>query len=398
MRHRVPDIDFWRGFFLIVIVIDHIPGNLFDRLTPMNFGFSDAAEAFVFLSGVSAGLVYLPKAKARGFSWVTSACMRRAFKLYYTHILLTLCGLVLFVAIYRSSGVEALSTAPFFSLDLRSYANVFALLTLNYQLAWFDVLPLYVVSMLWAPIALILTLRDPRLALAASGTLYLATRLCSHAHVFPDCWPYPNGLYFNPIAWQLIFTIGIVCAATWPGRECRAWPKLVALSGIIVVGALIVSTDAFGLTPGLERGTLPHLDAYKARLGLGRLIHFMALAYLVALASVLFPYIARMISSAAGRAFQGLGRNSLAVFFFGSLLSAGGRASVALFSVEAPWINSSLLGAAYTSVSVAALFAAGLWIMRRDSLSNALEGGAAAAVQTPSPYAGLVEGAPQPEL
>jgi hypothetical protein len=328
---------------------------------------------------------------------VTSACMRRAFKLYYTHILLTLCGLVLFVAIYRSSGVEALSTVPFFSLDLGSSPNLFALLTLNYQLAWFDVLPLYVVSMLWAPVALMLTLRDPRLALAASGTLYVATRMCGHAHVFPD-WPYPNGLYFNPMAWQLVFTIGIVCAATWPGRECRAWPKLVALSGIIVVGALIVKTDAFGLMPGLEGGTLPHLDVYKARLGLGRLVHFMALAYLVALASVFFPHIARLVSSAAGRVFQALGRNSLAIFFLGCLLSAGGRAAVAVFSVEAPRIDSGVLAAAYTSISVAALFAAGLWIMRRDSLSNALESGAAAAVQKPSPYAGLVEGAPQPEL
>jgi hypothetical protein len=390
VRHRVRDIDFWRGFCLIVIVIDHVPGNWLERLTPKNFGLSDAAEAFVFLSGVSAGLVYLPKTKSRGFTWITSACMRRAFKLYYVHILLTLCALVLFAVIYRSSGVDALSSVPFFSLDFGSYANVFAFLTLSYQLAWFGVLPFYVVSMLWAPVALVLTLRDPRLALGASGMLYLAARAYGHAHMFPD-GPNPNGLFnlFNLVAWQFIFTIGIVCAATWPGRECRTWPKLLALSGVIVVGGLIVKTDAFGLISGLAEGTLPHLDANKAGLGLGRLIHFMALAYLVAVASVFLPYVAQLINSAAGRTFQVLGRNSLAIFFLGSLLSAGGRAAVTLSSVKAPWINLSVLAAAYTSVSVAVLLAAGLWIERRNSVSNAQEQGSVADTR-------VVEGALSP--
>jgi hypothetical protein len=50
------EIDFWRGLALVVILIEHIPRNVLDSLTPQNFGFSDAAEAFVFLSGVSLGL------------------------------------------------------------------------------------------------------------------------------------------------------------------------------------------------------------------------------------------------------------------------------------------------------------------------------------------------------
>jgi hypothetical protein len=55
---RVGAIDFWRGVILIVILVDHISGNLLDRVTPRNFGLSDSAEAFVFLSGLSVGLVY----------------------------------------------------------------------------------------------------------------------------------------------------------------------------------------------------------------------------------------------------------------------------------------------------------------------------------------------------
>ena len=60
--NRVRDIDFWRGAVLIAILIDHIPGNPLENWTPRNFGLSDSAEAFVFLSGLSVGLIYLPRA------------------------------------------------------------------------------------------------------------------------------------------------------------------------------------------------------------------------------------------------------------------------------------------------------------------------------------------------
>src|SRR6516225_8273106 len=53
---RIDGIDFWRGFGLLTIFIDHVPENVFQHVTQQNFGFSDAAELFVFLSGVSVAL------------------------------------------------------------------------------------------------------------------------------------------------------------------------------------------------------------------------------------------------------------------------------------------------------------------------------------------------------
>ena len=64
--NRIRDIDFWRGAVLVAILVDHIPGNLLENLTPSNFGLSDSAEAFVFLSGLSVGMIYLPRAQKRG--------------------------------------------------------------------------------------------------------------------------------------------------------------------------------------------------------------------------------------------------------------------------------------------------------------------------------------------
>ena len=51
-------IDVLRALALLTIYIDHVPGTLFEHLTYKNFGFSDAAEAFVLISGISVALAY----------------------------------------------------------------------------------------------------------------------------------------------------------------------------------------------------------------------------------------------------------------------------------------------------------------------------------------------------
>ena len=54
---RIATVDFARGLVLVAMTIDHLPGNVLEHFTPRNFALSDSAEAFVFLSGLSVGLV-----------------------------------------------------------------------------------------------------------------------------------------------------------------------------------------------------------------------------------------------------------------------------------------------------------------------------------------------------
>src|SRR5579863_4103989 len=96
--YRVEAVDFWRGLVLIAILCDHIPGNLIEKATPRNFGFSDSAEAFVFLSGFSVGLAYYRKAIEADWRGVTQRCFARALRIYEVHIGLTLSALVVFAA------------------------------------------------------------------------------------------------------------------------------------------------------------------------------------------------------------------------------------------------------------------------------------------------------------
>jgi hypothetical protein len=133
--NRIHDVDFWRGAVLIAILIDHIPGNPLENWTPRNFGLSDSAEAFVFLSGLSLGLVYLPRASRFGIEPVAGGCLKRALKLYGVHIALTLAALVVFGAAYWMSGVPDLIQAHGRSFVFASPAGgLLGLALLSHQL------------------------------------------------------------------------------------------------------------------------------------------------------------------------------------------------------------------------------------------------------------------------
>jgi hypothetical protein len=369
--NRIRDIDFWRGAVLIAILIDHIPGNPLENWTPRNFGLSDSAEAFVFLSGLSVGLIYLPRAHKYGIEPVAGGCFKRALKLYGVHIALTLAALVVFGAAYWVSGVSDLIQAHGRSFVFGgSPANgLLGLALLSHQLGYFNILPLYIVLMLWAPVALALALRGPLLALVVSVGLYVTAR--AFGLNLPN-WPEAGGWFFNPIAWQLIFTLGLVSAILWRDGLPRPAPWLVTLSAVTVAGAALIVTNEGGFAPGLRDTASAHLDVAKQDLGLARLIHFVALAYLIATATVFGRIFAPVVRSAFGNAVQRLGRNSLPVFAAGSILSAGGQAALAATSPHASAGIEQFAGLAYTVVSIVALFAVAHWIECRNARLSAV--------------------------
>ena len=125
-------------------------------------------------------------------------------------------------------------------------------------------------------------------------------------------------------------------------------------------------TNEAGLAPGLREAATAHLDVAKQDLGLARLTHFVALAYLVATAPRLVRFIAPMIRGGFGNAVQSLGRNSLPVFAAGSLMSACSQAALAAASPHASAGIEHWVGLAYTVASIAALFAVAHWIECRN--------------------------------
>jgi hypothetical protein len=99
-------LDFFRGLALIFIFIDHIPGNAVADYTVRNFGFSDASEIFIFISGYAAGLVYMRATWREGIIFASARVLRRVWQLYVAHLFL----FVIFVASRRSPGPPSVST------------------------------------------------------------------------------------------------------------------------------------------------------------------------------------------------------------------------------------------------------------------------------------------------
>src|SRR4051794_6201099 len=92
-------IDFLRGVALLVIFVDHIPRNPFSNFTPQALGLSDAAEAFVFMSGLVCGLVYSRTLLSKGWATVWSKVLKRCGQLYLANLaMLAACVAVAYVA------------------------------------------------------------------------------------------------------------------------------------------------------------------------------------------------------------------------------------------------------------------------------------------------------------
>src|SRR5664280_1592082 len=77
-----------------------------------------------------------------------------------------------------------------------------------------DILPTFVLLHLAFPALLWLMMRSTALALAASFLLYLMVQIFSW-HV--PAWP-SGELYFNPLAWQVLFVFGAWYAYEGAGR------------------------------------------------------------------------------------------------------------------------------------------------------------------------------------
>src|SRR5437879_13766644 len=83
-------LDLFRGIGLWMIFLDHIPDDFVAWLTLRNYGFSDAAEFFVFISGYLAGYIYGPIVGSGNFLAATKRLVMRAWQMYVAHLLLFL--------------------------------------------------------------------------------------------------------------------------------------------------------------------------------------------------------------------------------------------------------------------------------------------------------------------
>jgi hypothetical protein len=202
-------LDLFRGIALWLIFLDHIPSNLVAWLTIRNYGFSDATEIFVFVSGYTAAFVYGREMRERGFVIAGAHILRRAWQIYVAHVFLF--AIYLAEITYVATSFEnPLYAEEMNILDFLKQPDVTIIqaLLLKFKPANMDVLPLYIILLLLFPPILWLLQLQSTLALGASALLYVLTW-----HFNWNLPSYPSGhWYFNPFAWQLLFVFGAWCA------------------------------------------------------------------------------------------------------------------------------------------------------------------------------------------
>ena len=229
-------VDFWRGFALITIFIDHIPGLFYAKYTLINFSISDAADLFVFLAGWSLRLMADGGGRHMPTRNVVLRLFGRALELYAAQVLITMLAIAM-LAITRSSCNNPLllqwhNAAAVFNDPVPTHIG---LAMLTHQLGYFDILPLYVVLMLMAPFFALIDRLAPNLVLPASLALYVAA--LTFQLTLPT-WPVSGTWFFNPLAWQLTFVLGFVLAREDAGlgawvRRNIVWLRIVALPILI---------------------------------------------------------------------------------------------------------------------------------------------------------------------
>lgn len=323
---RDPRLDVLRGAALAMIFVTHVPGNFYEDLTLRNWGFSDAAEGFVLMSGVSAGLAYGPAFRPGGDA--TSGLRRvwgRAWTLYLVHLFVTFsafaiaAGLALWAdapGLLRMNGIDALFQQPLQTLV--------ALPLLLHQLGYANILPLYCVLLLAAPALLWLGWRRPWVLLATSVTLWLAS---GEVRLNGPTWPITGGWQFSPFSWQLLFVLGLLT-----GIGMRDGRRFVPVKGWLIwsCSVLLLLSLAWRTVPVvgdtmnhalwmLNQAGLPWTMTafHKVWETLPRLLHALALAYLLSA----LPVVRRACASAAAAPLALLGRQALPVFALGSVLA-----------------------------------------------------------------------------
>src|SRR5262245_11830944 len=313
-------LDLFRGLANWAMFLGHVPSTVLVWCSFRNYGFSDGADLFVFISGYTSALVYTRRMVERGFIFGTTRLLRRVWQIYAAHVLLFV---IYLASVHFLSNrfnapdlIDRFNAGPVVNAPVEMMTQG---LLLRYKPLNLDVLPLYVVLMGAFPPVLWLMLRHRNWVMLGSVLLYFAARQLGW-----NLPSYPSGVwYFNPFAWQLLFVLG-----AWLALGGAKTGHFLGRSGAVLAFAVayllfaVVMTLA-GLLPELEK-LLPTalFQAFnpndKTNLAPYRFLH---LAIVIILGARFIPIDAVGLQAPIWKPLIKCGQQSLEVFAVGIYLA-----------------------------------------------------------------------------
>lgn len=302
-------LDFFRGLAMFVIFIAHLPDNPWFGFIPARFGFSSAAELFVFCSGLASAFAFGRVFLRQGYGAGLFRVLSRLWQVYWAHIGLALVMMALSVAGWKLTGTDYPARLGLGWFYREPGDGLFSLMTLTFTPAFLDILPMYLVLLAMLPLVMLLGRLSPLLAMAALLVLWLIAQI---THLNLPGGQGPGGMwFFNPFAWQLVFFTGFAFGLGW--LKAPAFEKGVlfwACTAFLVASVPLNFWAIHEVFPAL--GELhERLIGVDGKTNLNPLLylHFLASAYVVL--TLIDPYRERL---ADFRPIIEVGQQALATF------------------------------------------------------------------------------------
>lgn len=311
-------LDFLRGHYLVAILIDHF--NRFPSIFEFYNGrgnlWVSAAEGFIFISGLILGTLNLPRFEKVGFWGVAKKIWKRTLELYIVStlstILYTLIGLWVGEYPYLGQGIK-----------YKEFPEMFLkAVTLQYSYGWIDILTLYVVLLIFAPIVLYIFYKN-------LGWVFMifSFSIWLFAFSIPGLQRI-SASYFPELSWQFLFFLAMFIAK-FQAYFKQMYRKIFISNGIlpkIALFAIFISTlilsyldTKFQKFPAEYNFWVDYIFQ-KLELGPGRLVMFFVwflTSYV--LIQTFFPILKKYL----GFLYLTFGKNSLLTYVVQSGLLFG---------------------------------------------------------------------------
>jgi hypothetical protein len=230
---RRPELDALRGLFLVWMTLTHLPTRFADFVN-QPLGFVSSAEGFVFMSALLVGRIYILEMR-RDEAGVHLKLFKRSLKIYGYHLFMLFLAFTVAAAYAVHTHRAALTNLLDFYLAHPFTAIVGSVLLL-YCPPLLDILPMYVIFLVFTPLVLSAAIRFGwKRVLAASGLVWLGAQfgLRDVAYGFVEHLtrlriPLQETGAFNLFAWQAVWTVGLwlgaeLAQSTFPLRKLPRW-------------------------------------------------------------------------------------------------------------------------------------------------------------------------------
>jgi hypothetical protein len=345
-------LDFWRGLCLIDMVLVHLVWNAkvqFGSFLNDFFGSYTrfAAGGFIFVSGLSIGVIFWPRAadpKRRPKTY--RALWRRSL---YILVVNYVCAMVAVIIDILTGN----RTTPENPLGL--LRNIFLLREGG------DLLPFYVMMIALSPLIMMALRKAHGWIFILAGSISLFIWGLWHPWAFA---PAQHDV-FPPVLWQMIFVLGLLLGWAWPKYNALAqkWKLAIAAASSLMAGWLFVME--WGYLWGMKYLSFG-IAFVKVPLSTPEALRYLSIIVaLITTTDLLWPYL----RNTSGAAFvQTLGKKSLPVYvlhlwlveavaYVAANTTAMGTWQIifAVFSILILWLFALILDIVKTSKRVPAL-------------------------------------------